>query len=220
MSFVRFQETGETWDVGKIVCVGRNYEDHIDEMGDPTGDEPVAFLKPSTAVIRDGDAIRIPEGVGEVHHEVELAAVVGETATEVPREDALDHVGGWCVLLDMTAREMQRRAKEAQASWDISKGMDTFAPVSDVAPAEAVDDPRELRLVCRNDGEVVQDAPTKAMRYGVEDLIEYVSQYMTLERGDILATGTPEGVGPVEPGTTVEGEIPGVASLEVGVEMR
>lgn len=220
MSYVRFRGTDERLSVGKIVCVGRNYADHVEEMGDPDLGEPVVFLKPRTAIVHDGDAIRIPKGVGEVHHEVELAAVVGDTCTEVTAEEALDRVAGWCVLLDMTAREMQRRAKEAKASWDLSKGMDTFAPISDAAPSDAVPDPRDLRLLCRNNGEVVQDAETRLMLQGPGDLIAYVSRYMTLERGDIVATGTPEGVGPVEPGDVVEAEIPTVGALRVNVTER
>ncbi len=220
MSFIRFRGSGEEWDVGKIVCVGRNYADHVEEMGDPDLGEPVVFLKPSTAIVHDGGAIRIPEGVGEVHHEVELAAVVGETCTDVTPEEAMERVAGWCVLLDMTAREMQRAAKEAKASWDLSKGMDTFAPISDAAPSDAVPDPRDLRLICRNNGNVVQDAETKLMLQGPGELMAYVSRYMTLERGDIVATGTPEGVGPVQPGDVVEAEIPTVGSLRVSVTER
>ena len=219
---------GERVPAGKIVAVAKNYEDHRKEMAGILGsgaagdrrppEDPVVFLKPTTCLVGDGGAIRIPPGVANVHWETELAVVVGETMRSVPEADALRHVLGYAVFLDMTARDLQAEAKRQGMPWALSKGIDTFGPISEVVPAAQAPawDKIELKLLVN--GQVRQQGPTAAMVHSVPRLLAYVSRFMTLERGDVLATGTPAGVGAVAPGDVLEASLEGVARLRVRVE--
>lgn len=212
---------------GKIVAVAKNYEDHRKEMqgllgsgaaGDRAAPEdPVVFLKPSTSLLHDGGTLRIPPGVANVHWETELAVVVGREMRDVPEGEAMSHVLGYAVFLDMTARDLQAEAKKAGMPWALSKGMDGFGPVSEVVPASQVPDWRALELVLRVNGEVRQRTACGAMVHPVPRLLSYVSRYMTLEPGDVLATGTPAGVGACRPGDRLEAGLTGLASLRVDV---
>jgi acylpyruvate hydrolase len=203
--------------VGKIVCLGRNYRAHAKEMGVAPPKEPVIFLKPASSVIGDGEDIVIMEGTGEVHHEVELGVVMGERCHNVRAEDAPGKVLGYAVLIDVTARDIQDAAKKAGLPWSLAKGMDTFCPISDVTPASEVPDPQDLTLELHVNGERRQNGRTADMLWSVSELIEYISARMTLERGDVIATGTPEGVSRILPGELVEARISGVGKLACGV---
>jgi fumarylpyruvate hydrolase len=208
--------TGERIDVGKIVAVGRNYADHIREMGgDPDASPPVLFFKPATALVPDGGTVEIPAGVGEVHHEVELVVVIGKDGRRIAREDALDHVLGYAVGLDLTLREMQAVAKKAGTPWALAKGFDGSAPVSLVAPRDEIGDGSGLGIRTRVNGEIRQDAVTDRMIHDVASLVALASRLVTLERGDLLFTGTPDGVGPVVPGDVMDAEIDRVGRLRV-----
>ena len=212
---------------GKVVAVAKNYEDHRREMagamgsgaaGDqrPPGD-PVVFLKPSTSLLADGGTLRIPPGVANVHWEAELAVVVGSPMRDVPEADALRHVLGYAAFLDMTARDLQAEAKRTGMPWALSKGMDGFGPISEVVPAAQAPawDRMELRLTVN--GEVRQQSPTAAMLHSVPRILAYVSRYMTLEPGDVVATGTPAGVGACKPGDELVAELAGVCAVRVRV---
>lgn len=213
--------------VGKVVAVAKNYDDHRREMAGPTGsgaagdarppEDPVLFLKPSTSLLADGGTLRIPPGVANVHWETELAVVVGATMRDVPEADALRHVLGYAVFLDMTARDLQAEAKKAGLPWALSKGMDGFGPISEAVPAASAPawDAMELRLLVN--GKERQRGPTRAMIHSVPRLLSYVSRYMTLERGDVLATGTPAGVGAVTSGDEMLAELVGVCALRARV---
>lgn len=210
--------TGERVRVGKIVAVGRNYAEHVVEMGgDPDVDPPVLFTKPPSAIVPDGGTVRIPEGAGSVHHEVELVAVIGKAGRRIPEEDALDHVLGYAVGLDMTLRDLQGEAKKRGEPWAVAKGFDTSAPVSPVAPRDEVGDGSGLDIRVAVDGELRQQGSTSQMIHPVARLVAYASRLWTLERGDLLFTGTPSGVGPVVPGNRMVAEIESVGRLEVGV---
>jgi 2-keto-4-pentenoate hydratase/2-oxohepta-3-ene-1,7-dioic acid hydratase in catechol pathway len=200
---------------GKVLGVVGNYAKHRAEMGHAGAPppEPAFFLKPSTSLLSDGDDIVLPAWAGRVEHEVELAVVIGRDARHVRPERALRHVLGYGVLIDVTARELQRKAKDQGLPWDEAKGLDSFAPISAIAPARRVADPHDVELVLRVNGEVRQQGSTKAMMMQVPELVARLSRSMTLERGDVIATGTPEGVGPLAPGDRVEAEARGVASL-------
>ncbi len=211
---------GEQVPVGKIVCLGRNYAAHAREMGVAPPKAPVIFLKPASSVIGDGDDIVILKGTGEVHHEVELAVVIGGQCRSVPASEALGRVMGYAVLIDVTARELQSAAKKAGLPWSLSKGMDTYCPMSEVAPASEVPDPGDLTLTISVNGEERQRGHTGDMLWDVASLIEYISARITLERGDVLATGTPEGVSEVKPGDDVVAEIVGVGKLRCGAVGR
>jgi uncharacterized protein (TIGR00369 family) len=216
--YVVMRGTGERLRVGKILAVGRNYAEHIKEMGGGEGTLPVLFLKPPTAIVHDGGTVRLPKGMGEVHHEAELVAVIGRPGRAIPEEQALEHVTGYAVGLDMTLRDLQADAKKKGEPWDLSKGFDTSAPVSAVTPRGEVGDGSGLALSLDVNGHRRQEANTDMMLRPVARLVADASKLMTLERGDLLFTGTPSGVGPVRAGDRLEVRIERVGSLTVHVE--
>ena len=196
----------------KVLCVGRNYAAHAKEMGSDIPKEPLLFLKPSTSLIESGGAIVLPKQSTRVEYEAELAIVIGKRAKNVSRKDALDHVFGYTCACDVTARDLQR----SDGQWSRAKGFDTFCPLGPHIETEL--DPKDLLIVCSVNGETKQDARTSGMIFDVPTLIEFMSASMTLEVGDVLLTGTPEGVGPIAPGDRVEVEIDGIGTLEALVE--
>jgi 2-keto-4-pentenoate hydratase/2-oxohepta-3-ene-1,7-dioic acid hydratase in catechol pathway len=205
---------------GKIVCVGQNYREHIKEMRSEEPTEPVLFLKPSTSLVGDGEAIIIPTGIGMVHHEVELALIIGRRGKNIPAGKALQHVRSVAVFNDVTARDMQTVARKAGLPWALAKGMDTFAPMSEPVPIDSVGDLSKLELELRVNDELRQKGSTSQMIFPSEQLISYISRFMTLQRGDIIATGTPSGVGPLVPGDEVTAMIPGVGTLRSPVRAQ
>jgi len=197
----------------KIVCVGRNYRGHIAEMRSEDPTEPVLFLKPPSSLIGDGDPILLPRGIGRVDHEAELAVIIGNRGKNVLVEDAGDCIAQVAVFNDVTARDLQATAKKKGLPWTISKGIDTFSPISNTCPVENVEDLQDLDIELRVNGVIRQRGSTSEMIFSVAELVAYISQWMTLEEGDIIATGTPEGVGPIQPGDTIEVVIPKVGRL-------
>lgn len=192
----------------KVLCVGKNYQDHAEEMGGPVPDEPVIFMKPATSVIGTGDAVVYPSISREVHHEAELAAVISRPARKVRAEDAAQYIFGYTAANDITARDLQER----DGQWTRAKGFDTFCPLGPAIETEL--DPLErLSVICRVNGEVRQAGFTSDMVFGVAEVIEFVSSFTTLLPGDVILTGTPSGVGPVEPGDVVEVEVDGIGVL-------
>jgi 2-keto-4-pentenoate hydratase/2-oxohepta-3-ene-1,7-dioic acid hydratase in catechol pathway len=191
----------------KVVALGKNYADHAAEMGSAAPETPMIFMKPSTSVIGDGDAIRLPPSSSEVHYEGELAVVIGRPARNVAPEDALSHVLGYAAANDVTARDQQR----ADVQFTRSKSYDSFCPLGPWI--ETVFDPADARLVTRVNGAVRQDGRTSQMIHDVAAQIAFVSGIMTLLPGDVILTGTPAGVGPIVAGDTVEVEIEGVGTL-------
>ena len=192
----------------KIVCVGKNYAKHAAEMGGEVPQEPLIFLKAPSAIIRDGDEIVMPAWAGRVDYEGEIAVVIGRRARNVAAEDAWGYVGGFLPLNDVTARELQ--AKDNQ--WSRAKGFDTFCPVGPMVPVQQVDRDA-LEVITRVNGEVRQHGEVEDMVFPIPTVIEYVTRFMTLEPGDIVATGTPDGIGPLQPGDVVEVEVAGVGKV-------
>lgn len=200
----------------KIVGIGRNYAEHAQELGNALPTEPLFFLKPPSAVVGPGEAIEIPEGIGEVHHEAELALVIGRRVKGPVSEDAArEAILGLTCLNDVSARTIQR----AEKSFTRAKGFDTFCPVGPWI-VTGIDPEADRRVVCRVDGEVRQDGRTRDMVFSPAALVAFVANVMTLEPGDLIATGTPSGVGPILPGQTVEVEIEGVGLLSSPVVRR
>jgi 2-keto-4-pentenoate hydratase/2-oxohepta-3-ene-1,7-dioic acid hydratase in catechol pathway len=193
---------------GKIVAVGKNYLDHVREMGgSAAAEEPILFMKPPSAVIGDGDAILLPPQSQRVDYEGELVAIVGTTLRNVSTEQALRGVRGYCCGNDVTARDLQ--AKDGQ--WTRAKGFDTFCVLGPaVVPGV---DPADLAIRTSVNGEVRQDSRTSLLITPVGELLAFVSRIMTLEPGDAVFTGTPAGVGPLQEGDVVEVEIEGVGVL-------
>ncbi|KAF3571837.1 hypothetical protein F2Q69_00060028 [Brassica cretica] len=204
----------------KIVCVGRNYAAHAKELGNAVPKEPVIFLKPTSSYLENGGTIEIPHPLESLHHEVELAVVMGEKARDVPEATAMDYIGGYAVALDMTARELQASAKASGLPWTLAKGQDTFTPISSVLPKAMVHDPDNLELWLKVDGETRQKGLTKDMIFKVPYLISYISSIMTLYEGDVILTGTPEGVGPVKIGQKITAGITGLSEVQFDVDRR
>ena len=196
----------------KIICIGWNYRPHLKELNGPLPEVPLVFLKPSTCIIRDGDDIVIPKGVTNVQYECELALVFGKTGKDIPESEALSYVSHIAVFNDVTARDMQNEYRKRGDAWSLAKGMDTFGPISDHVPADGID-LSNLHLTLKVNGEIRQDGNTSDMIFPPAKLISYVSKFMTIEEGDIMATGTPEGVGEIVPGDIVELEIEGICKL-------
>ncbi|CAI0466886.1 unnamed protein product [Linum tenue] len=222
----------------KIVGVGRNYAAHAKELGNAVPKEPVLFLKPTSSYLDNGGTILIPHPLESLHHEVELAVVIGRKARDVPEASAMDYIGGYALALDMTAREIQASAKSAGLPWTVAKGQDTFTPISSIPndlfanqndlfainfvqlPKSAVPDPDNLELWLKVDDEIRQKGPTKDMIFKIPFLISYISAIMTLFEGDVILTGTPPGVSPVKAGQKVTAGITGLVDVQFNCEKR
>lgn len=201
----------------KIICLGRNYAGHARELGHEVPKDPVIFLKPPSALIRPNETIILPKKSKEVHHEVELAVIIGRRGKSIPKEKAMDHILGYTVFMDITARDLQREAKLKGLPWTLAKGFDTFAPVGPrIVPGEELD-PGDLEIGLKVNGEVRQLSRTSEMVFTIDEIISYVSSIMTLEEGDIIATGTPEGVGALKDGDIVEAWIERIGTLKENV---
>ena len=192
----------------KIVCVGRNYLEHARELGNEVPERPLIFLKPVSALIGDGETIRLPAVSNQVEHEGEIAVVIGERARNVAAADALRYIAGYAPLNDVTARDLQK----SDGQWTRAKGFDTFCPMGPMHPAGGID-PAALEVVCRVNGEERQRGRAADRAFDIPALVEYISSVMTLEPGDVIATGTPAGVGRLQPGDVVEVEVPGIGTI-------
>ncbi|MBI3493333.1 MAG: fumarylacetoacetate hydrolase family protein [Acidobacteria bacterium] len=191
----------------KIVCVGLNYKDHAAETGRALPAEPLLFLKPSSAVIGPGEPIRLPPGVGRVDHEAELALVIGRRAHRVPRARAWEYVLGLTCLNDVTARDLQNR----ESQFTRCKGFDTFAPIGPCVATGLDGEPRAVEGWVNNQRR--QASNTRHLLFPIDYLVEFVTFVMTLEPGDVISTGTPEGIGPLVSGDTVTVKVEGIGDL-------
>lgn len=194
----------------KIVCVGRNYPEHARELGNEVPSEPLIFLKPPSSLLAGGEEILYPALSQRVDYEGELGVVIGQRARTLTRENALDAVLGYTCVNDVTARDLQKR----DGQWTRGKGFDTFCPAGPyMVPKEEVD-LDQVELTTTVDGEVKQRDMAREMLFSLVDILIYVTQFMTLEPGDLIATGTPPGVGPVQPGAVIRVEVSGVGVLQ------
>jgi 2-keto-4-pentenoate hydratase/2-oxohepta-3-ene-1,7-dioic acid hydratase in catechol pathway len=191
----------------KVVCIGKNYADHVSEMGGEAPANPVVFLKPSTSVIGPGDPVVLPRNSERVDHEAELGIVVGRLCREVPRARALDVVLGYTCGNDVTARDHQK----ADGQWTRGKSHDTFCPIGPWIETDM--DASDVVVQARVDGELRQDGSTKQLLHDIPAVIEWVTAFMTLLPGDVILTGTPAGVGPIVAGQTVSVTVGGVGTL-------
>jgi len=203
MAFIRLRDGGEELAVGKIVAVGANYKAHIIEMGHEMPEAPMVFLKPSTSIIHENEAIVFPNTGKSLHHEVELGLVIGETCKDVPVGEAGGMIQAYCLALDMTLRDVQLAAMKTGWPWDTAKGFDGACPLSDALSVGDVTALSNLELGLEVNGKVRQKSNTNDMLWGPVELVAMLSQHFTLERGDIILTGTPSGVGPVERGDLI-----------------
>ncbi|KAG1761539.1 hypothetical protein EDD22DRAFT_890525 [Suillus occidentalis] len=187
----------------KIVAIGRNYSEHIKELNNARTKEPFFFLKPTTSYLPTGGKLEIPRGV-VAHHEVELGLVIGKGGRDISQDTAESHIAGYALAVDMTARNMQDEVKKKGLPWSAVKGFDTFTPIGSFIPKSSVSDAHDLMLSLKINGAIKQNGTTGDMIFRIPRLIEHISSIMTLEEGDLILTGTPSGVGPVNPGDSVE----------------
>ena len=203
----------------KIVGVGKNYVAHAKEMHSEVPDEPVLFLKPPSSIIGPNSEIILPSKSARVEHEVELGVIIGKRAKNIGIKEAYDYIFGYTVFLDITARDLQSEAKKKGLPWSVSKGFDTFAPIGPRIALSDELDPENLDIWLKVNGDLRQKGNTRDMIFKIPQLIAYISRIMTLEPGDIIATGTPRGVDPIEHGDVVEANVEGIGILREKVKM-
>lgn len=200
--------------VRRIFCVGRNYAAHAREMGADDREPPFFFGKPADAVVASGSTLPFPADTADLHHEVELVCAIGRGGSDIPVESALDYVWGYAVGIDLTRRDRQAEAKAKARPWTVAKGFDRSAPVSAIRPAEGRH-PNAGRIWLAVDGETRQDGDLADMTWSTAEIIATLSRTFELRPGDLVFTGTPEGVGPVLPGQTVTGRVDGVGEVSI-----
>ncbi|MBK4718949.1 fumarylacetoacetate hydrolase family protein [Azospirillum sp. YIM DDC1] len=209
---------GDPFPVRRIYCVGRNYAAHAREMGaDPDREPPFFFMKPADAIVADGTAIPYPPRTANLHHEIELVVAIGTGGRDIPVERALDHVYGYGVGLDMTRRDLQNAAKKEGKPWDMGKGFDQSAPCGTLRRAADIGHPDKGAVTLSVNGEPRQKGDLSDLIWTVSETISYLSGLVELQPGDLIYTGTPEGVGPVVAGDRLEGAVEGVGSIAVTI---
>jgi len=212
---------GGSFPVRRIYCVGRNYEEHAKEMGFTGREPPFFFMKPADAIVNvaEGTTGEIPyaAGTSNLHYEIELVAAIGIGGANIKAADAMKHVWGYAVGLDMTRRDLQGVAKKEGRPWEIGKAFDQSAPIGPIVPAAAAGNPGDAAITLSVNGQMKQSSSTSKLIWSIAESIEHLSTYWRLEPGDLIFTGTPEGVGAVVSGDLMEGAVAGVGSLKVKV---
>jgi acylpyruvate hydrolase len=203
--------------IGKIVCVGRNYVDHIKELGNETPVAPVLFMKPASSVIYDGGRVEIPGFSNDCHHEVELALLIGKCGKSIAESQVNEYIAGYGIAIDLTLRDVQAEQKKKGLPWEIAKGFDTACPLSGFVSPRAVTDYQNLNIGLKVNGEVRQCGNTSLMINSIPALVSYISGIFGLDEGDVILTGTPAGVGRIKSGDLLEAEIEQVGLLHVSV---
>jgi len=208
----------------KIVCLGRNYLKHIKETNAATPKEPVFFVKTLNTLVTDGNPIVYPnilynsQEYNRVDHEVELAFIISKTCKNILVENAYDYILGYSVFLDITARKMQIRDRNIKLPWYRSKNFDTFSPIGPrIVPTSEIEDPHNLDLQLEINGEIRQQSNTKLMLFKIPEILEYLSKFVTFVAGDIIATGTPSGIGAIQPGDVIKASIEKIGHISHGV---
>jgi len=210
---------GGNWPVRRIYCVGRNYEEHAKEMGFTGREPPFFFLKPADAIVHvpEGQTgeMPYPPGTSNLHYEMELVVAIGIGGANIKAADAMKHVWGYAVGLDMTRRDLQNEAKKQGRPWEIGKGFDHSAPIGPIVPAAQAGNHSAASIELKVNGAVKQSSTTSKLIWNIAESIEHLTMYWRLEPGDLIFTGTPEGVGAVVKGDLMEGRVDGVGSLKV-----
>ncbi|KFC71785.1 Fumarylacetoacetate hydrolase family protein [Devosia sp. LC5] len=208
---------GGLFAVRRIYCVGRNYAEHIREMGNDEREPPFFFAKPADAVVVGGAAIPYPPQTGDFHHEIELVVAIGKEGADIPAEQALAHVYGYAAGLDMTRRDIQALAKKSGRPWEMAKAFDHSAPIGTIEPASEIGHPDKGAITLSVNGVVRQKGDLAEQIWSVSEAIAYLSGFVTLKPGDIIMTGTPSGVGAVVKGDVLEGTIEGVGHVRTSI---
>ncbi|HEV7617605.1 MAG TPA: fumarylacetoacetate hydrolase family protein [Burkholderiaceae bacterium] len=209
-------ESKKAFPVGRIYCVGRNYAEHAREMGhDPDREPPFFFMKPADAIVQNGATIPYPQVTKDLHHEIEMIVAIGKGGANIPVEKALDHVFGYGVGLDMTRRDIQGEAKKMGRPWEMGKAFDNSAPCTALKPVTMVGHPTKGAIWLKVNGQVKQKGDLADLIWNVPETIAYLSKLVTLQPGDLIMSGTPAGVGPVQRGDKLEGHVDGLGDLNV-----
>ena len=217
-SSVAIHGSSARFPVRRIICVGRNYAAHAREMGrDPDREPPFFFYKPSDTIVDDGATVPYPPETKNFHYEIELVVAIGTGGVDIPVEKALDHVWGYGVGIDLTRRDLQLQAREQGRPWDWGKGFDQSAPIAPLHPVSEVGHLAKGRIWLAVDGVVKQDSDIAKLIWPVADIIAICSRSIALKPGDIIMTGTPEGVGPVKAGETMTGGIDGLGEIRISI---
>ena len=215
---VEIAGSDERFPVHRIYCVGRNYAKHAREMGmDPDREPPFFFSKPADAVVANGTPVPYPPRTSNLHHEIELVVAIGTGGRDIPLDRALHHVYGYGVGLDLTRRDLQFAARDQGRPWDVAKGFDHSAPVSAIRPAADMGHPQQGAIWLEVNGETRQRANLSEMIWSVPEIVAELSTYYELRPGDLVFTGTPEGVGPVKRGDSLVGGIDGLETLRITI---
>lgn len=209
-----------TESINTLFCIGRNYADHAKELNNPVPELPVVFTKPINTVIYDGGEILVPTNLTlDVHHEVEMVVAIARYGKNISAEDAMSHVLGYGVGIDVTARDVQSVLKSKSHPWTLAKGIDTFAPIGNFVDADQIKDPHNLDITLHVNGELKQSGNTSDMIFSIPALISFLSQYCALNKGDLIFTGTPAGVGKLNDGDEVTANLGnGISTLKVTVK--
>src|SRR3954470_8074855 len=212
------QDSPKYFPVHRIYCVGRNYAEHAVEMGhDPSREAPFFFQKNPDSLVMDGAVFPYPSKSKDVHHEIELVVALGSGGSGIAAAEALTHVFGYAVGLDMTRRDLQGEAKKAGRPWEVGKAFEAAAPCSAIVPASGTGHPTEGEIILEVNGAVRQDGDLAQMIWKVPEIIAHLSGLFELQAGDLIYTGTPAGVGPVQRGDVLKGRIAGVGELRISV---
>ena len=209
-------ESNAEFPVGRIYCVGRNYAEHAREMGhDPDREPPFFFMKPANAIVPNNSTIPYPQATKDLHHEIELVVALGKGGANIPVDQALDHVWGYGVGLDMTRRDLQGEAKKMGRPWEMGKAFDNSAPCTALVPAAKSGHPAKGAIWLKVNGAVKQKGALSELIWNIPETIAYLSGLVTLQPGDLIYSGTPAGVGPVKAGDKLEGHVDGFADLTI-----
>jgi 2-keto-4-pentenoate hydratase/2-oxohepta-3-ene-1,7-dioic acid hydratase in catechol pathway len=205
--------------ISTIFCIGRNYIEHAHELNNPVPKSPVIFIKPISSIIYSGYTVKLPPQSRDVHFETEVLVAIGKQGKNISEESAMDYIEGYGIGIDVTARDLQSEAKAKSLPWSVAKGFDTFAPISNFIPAEIVNNPRELTFTLEINGELRQKGNTSDMIFPINVLISKLSEFFTLNPGDLIFTGTPSGVGALNSGDELKAVLgDNLTTLEVNVQ--
>ncbi|UJR30682.1 hypothetical protein I4U23_018205 [Adineta vaga] len=204
----------------KIICIGRNYSEHANELGNAIPTKPMIFMKPPSAFVVPPSEIKVPSDWDELHYEVELGVIIDKQCQNVTKEQAEQNVGGYCVAIDMTSRKVQDELKKQGHPWLLAKGFDTSCPCGDFIDKNKISLSSSVNIWLSVNGKMKQNGHTRDMIFSVPDLIAYISKYITLEHGDLILTGTPAGVGAVKRGDRIEAGLNGDNNLKYSMEIK
>lgn len=189
--------------IKNIYCIGKNYEKHAKELNSVIPEEPLVFLKPTSSIIFNKETIILPKKSSDIHHEVEIVILIGKNGKNIIEEKALEYILGYGIGIDVTARDLQSEARKKGFPWTVAKGFHTFCPVSDFVPANKISQPNDINFSLLINEKIKQSGNTKDMVYPLVKIICFLSNIFTLQEGDLIFTGTPEGVGPIHDGDQI-----------------